>query len=398
MRAPDVTLVAPYPADGVLHAGRSGVASYTANLARSLDAQGARVVVIADRAPGQPSRSHDGRIGVMRTFPRGPLALPRALVAAQGTGAPVVHLQHELFLYGGASSIPGLVPGLMGIRAPLVVTMHQVVDPSAIDGDFTRLHRVRVPAGVARLGISGVQTVVRARADTVIVHEPMLAAQIDGAIVVPHGVERVQRVERNEARRALGLGDEFIVLCFGYVAPYKGLDAAIAAAAVTASRVRVVVAGGEHPRLAGRDRYADGIRASAGDRVRFTGHVPEDDVRLWFSAADVALLPYPRPYSSSGALALALAYRTPALLSRELAECIGAASAMTVDREPRALAERLDALATRPELLAEVADATASLARDRSWPLVAARHLDVYEEVIRGHGATGRRVRAMQSG
>jgi glycosyltransferase involved in cell wall biosynthesis len=136
----------------------------------------------------------------------------------------------------------------------------------------------------------------------------------------------------------------------------------------------------------------------AGERVRFTGHVPEDDVQLWFSAADVALLPYPRPFSSSGALALALAYRTPSVLSRELAECIGAPAAMSVDREPQALADRLQLLATRSDALDDLAAATASVARDRSWPLVAARHLDVYEEVIRGHGAPRRRVRTAQPG
>jgi glycosyltransferase involved in cell wall biosynthesis len=396
--APDVALVGPYPADGALHAGRSGVASYTANLARALDAQGASVVVVADHLPGQPPRSVDGRIRVLRSFPRGPLALPRARAAAIGTGARVVHLQHELFLYGGPTSIPGLVPGLRGFRSPLVVTMHQVVDPSAVDGAFTRMHRVRVPSGVARLGIGGVQSVVRSSADAVIVHEPMLAEPLDGAIVIPHGVERVRRIERVDAREALGLGDGFVALCFGFLAPYKGLDAALEAVALTGSEVQLVIAGGEHPRLVGRDGYAEGIRAMAGERVRFTGHVPEDDVQLWFSAADVALLPYPRPFSSSGALALALAYRTPSVLSRELAECIGAPAAMSVDREPQALADRLQLLATRSDALDDLAAATASVARDRSWPLVAARHLDVYEEVIRGHGAPRRRVRTAQPG
>jgi glycosyltransferase involved in cell wall biosynthesis len=396
--APDVALVGPYPASGALHADRSGVASYTANLARALDAQGARVVVVADHAPGEPPQAEDGRIRVLRSFPRGPLALPRARAAAVGTGASVVHLQHEMFLYGGAASVPGLVPGLLGFRSPLVVTMHQVVEPSAVDGSFARLHRVRVPSRLARLGIGGVQSVVRSCADAVIVHEPMLAAPLGDAVVIPHGVERVQRVERGDARDALGLDDRFVVLCFGFVAPYKGLEAALEAAAIAGPRVELVVAGGEHPRLAGRDRYVEGIRATAADNVRFTGHVPEELVRSWFSAADLALLPYPRPFSSSGALALALGYRTPSLLSRELAECVGAPAEMTVDRDPRVLAGRFLSLAARPDALDALNAATATLARNRSWPLVAARHLDVYEEVIRGNGAPRRRVRAAQSG
>ena len=62
----------------------------------------------------------------------------------------------------------------------------------------------------------------------------------------------------------------------------------------------------------------------------FTGWVPDEDVTAWFSAADVAVFPYPKPFSSSGALALALAHRTPALLSPPLARSVGAPSVMTV--------------------------------------------------------------------
>ena len=66
----------------------------------------------------------------------------------------MVHLQWELFLYGGPPSLPGLVPALVSLRkdraAPLVTTMHQVIEPSEIDQAYTRLHRVAAAAVVAR--------------------------------------------------------------------------------------------------------------------------------------------------------------------------------------------------------------------------------------------------------
>jgi glycosyltransferase involved in cell wall biosynthesis len=395
--APDLALIGPYPTHGSLHDGRTGVASYTANLARALDAHGARVVVVADHVAGQPRRSYDGRVRVERAFTRGPLALHHARNAALETDAPLVHVQHENFLYGGPASVPALLPGLAGVRSPLVVTMHQFVEPKAIDSSFTRLHRVRAPARVARLGIAGVQSVIRSCADAVVVHEPVFATAMPGAVVIPHGVERVQRVDRAEARSALGLDDGFVVLCFGFVAPYKGLEAALDAARLTGAAVQLVVAGGEHPRLAGRDDYADDLKVQATENVQFTGRVPDGDVRLWFSAADLALLAYPRPVSSSGALALAFGYRTPTLLSQELATCVGAPTEMSTDRDPARLADRLLMLASNRSALDGLASATAAAAHDRSWPLVAARHLDLYEEVIHGHGAPGRRIRTAQS-
>jgi len=143
-----------------------------------------------------------------------------------------------------------------------------------------------------------------------------------------------------------------------------------------------VVAGGEHPRLAvGGDDYAGRLR-DAYPQVRFSGRVPDADVAAWFAAADVALFPYPRPVSSSGALALALAHGTPALLSPELAACTGAPGELLVSREPSELAARLRALAADRAGLARLADAMRALAADRTWPAVAQRHLDIYESEV----------------
>ena len=394
MPTPDVALVGPYPPAGEHHGGATGVASYTANLARSLAEGGATVTVTAAREPGEPSCHYDGTVRVERRFGLGPRALPDAVAAAAATGAPVVHVQHELFLYGGPTAIPGLLPALRGRARPTVVTLHQVVDPAEVDGSFTALHRVRAPASLARLGLAGVQNAVGRLSDAVIVHEPSFARHVRGARVVPHGVESPRCPDRRAARARLGLDGRFTALCFGFLAPYKGLEAAIDAAGLTGSSVQLVVAGGDHPRLAGRDGYAAELRRRGDNVVRFTGRVPDDDVPAWFAAADVALFLYPRPFSSSGALALALAYRTPYLVSPELADCTGAPAAIVVDRDPPVVAERLRALATVPATLDTVRQATARMRNERSWARVARHHLEVYEEVTRARRPARRRFRS----
>lgn len=403
MSAPDVALVGMYPPPGELHSGHSGVASYTANLAHALRDQGASVTVVASDEGHGPGYGIDRGIHVLRPFRRGPGALSVATAAAETTGAPVVHVQHEMFLYGGVASIPGVIPALrrhrrrpQRRRRPLVVTMHQVVDPATVDGSFTQLHRVRAPAPLARLGLATVQRLLREHADAVIVHEPAFTNSIPDARVVPHGVELATPATRAAARAALGLHDGFVVLCFGFLAPYKGLETALAAAQLAGRSVQLVVAGGEHPRLSGRDRYASMLRDRWGHIARFTGRVPDGDVPLWFSAADVALYPYPRPFSSSGALALALAYRTPVLLSPELTRCTGAPSALTAPRDASGLAMRLRDLAEKPGALEILRSAAASLGEKRAWPRVAAHHLDLYGEVIDAHGPTRRRLRPAQ--
>ena len=405
MPAPDVALVGTYPPAGELHSGHSGVASYTANLAHALRDQGASVAVVASDDGHGPGYGVDRGIHVLRPFRRGPGALSAATAAAETTGAPVVHVQHEMFLYGGVMSIPGVVPALRRRRRqhrvrrhrrPLVVTMHQVVDPNTVDGEFTELHRVRAPAALARLGLATVQRFLRDQADAVIVHEPAFTNHVRDARVVPHGVEVATTPARDSARAALGIDDGFVVLCFGFLAPYKGLETALDAAKIAGRSVELVVAGGEHPRLSGRDGYAASLRERWGHIARFTGRVPDEEVPLWFSAADVALYPYPRPFSSSGALALALAYRTPVLLSPELAPCTGAPDALAAPREASGLAVRLRDLAEKPGALEILRSAGTSLGEERSWPRVAAHHLELYGEVIDAHRPARRRVRPTQ--
>ena len=401
MSAPDVALVSPYPAAGSPQAGRSGVAAYAQRLAGALADRGVHVTVLAPDEEGAPLRAVDGRVRVSRPYTRGPRALLRASRAAEATGAPVVHLQHETFLYGGAASIPALVPALRRLRRARrgpVVTMHHVVDPSAVDAEFTRVHRVGAPAVAARVGLGAVQRAIGREADRVLVHEPGFADLVPDASVVPHGVQPVAPVDPADARARLGFGlddGRLVVLCFGFLAPYKGLEVALEAAAAVRDRVHMVVAGGEHPRLAeAGDPYAASLRDRFGAHATFTGYVDDADVGDWFAAADVALLPYPRPHASSGPLALALGAGTPVLLSATLARCAGAPEALAVAAEPAALAERLRTLAGSASARAELDAASRALARDRAWPAVADRHLDVYEEVTHGRRAAGRSLRA----
>jgi glycosyltransferase involved in cell wall biosynthesis len=393
VRTPDVAIVSPFPRLGERHDGWTGVASYSANLAGALGDAGARVTVLASIDERSPSVARVGDVEVRRVWRRGPLALPAAAAAARATGAAVVHLQHELFLYGGPAAMPALAPALAGLRGRrTVVTMHHVIDPAAVDATFTATHRVRAPTRLVRAGVVAVQRTIPALADAVVVHEPAFTALIPSAELVPHGIEVVPphesgarrrpievppHADRAAARAALGMRDgRLCVLCFGFLAPYKGLEAALGAARLAGDGVQLVVAGGVHPRV-GAD-YERALRASAPANARFTGFVPGADVGRWFTAADLVLLPYPQPFASSGPLALALAHRTPVLLSPALARTTGAPDTLAVGLDPAAIAGRLRALAADASELAALRTATAALATGRTWPEVARLHLDLY--------------------
>lgn len=379
----DVCMIAPYPRQGVVHGGTSGVASYTANLARALAAEGARITVVAPDMKGEPPVATDGNVKVVRAFREGPRALPTALAAARATEAAVIHLQHELFLYGGPMAVPGLLGALGNRRRPRtsrqVVTMHQVVDPKAVDRDFVRLHRIGVPQRAARLAITTVQRSIPSLSDAVIVHEPAFAQHIVNAVAVPHGIETPSHpVDREQARAELGLDDRLVALCFGFLAPYKGLETALEAARIAGPDVQLVVAGGDHPRLEPRHGYGAALRHAHHDSARFTGFVDDPDVPRLFRAADVVLLPYPMPHASSGALALALAYDVPVLASSAMARTCGLPPSLAFG-DAGDLAARLQHLAHQPAALDGLRATLSGLRDERTWTSVARRHLELYD-------------------
>jgi glycosyltransferase involved in cell wall biosynthesis len=402
VRTPDIAMISPFPGLRTERAHPSGVAAYTGRLARELASEGVDVHVVAPRMEGERDLDQAGGVTVERRFSRGSGALPKAVRVADETGAPVVHLQHEIFLFGGASSIPGLVPALATLkrrRVGPVVTMHQVVDTSTIDREFTRVHRVQVPPRAAQLGLGALQRAVRQFAEAVVVHDHSFCRLVPGAEVIHVGVDQADVGPAADAKSALGLSPERLtVLCFGYLSPYKGLEAALDAAELAGPAVELVVVGGEHPRLAGVDNYAADLRRRYGATARFVGYVPDDEVADWFAAADVLLLPYPRPFASSGPYAHALGFGTPVLCSPELALSLGAPPEMVVSTEPMLMAGRLLELANHRERLQPLQKLADELAQGRSWKQVAKRHVSIYEEVALANRTPGRSVRTRQLG
>ena len=149
------------------------------------------------------------------------------------------------------------------------------------------------------------------------------------------------------------LGDPgFLLLCFGAVRPYKGLDLALEALAQVDAGldVRLVVAGRFWE---GRERYEALVRRlGLQDRVELRdGYVTNEQAARLFSAADAVVLPY-RSATQSGVAQLAFAYDRPVVATRVggLASAIehGRTGLLCSPDNPFALARGIERLAADP--------------------------------------------------
>jgi glycosyltransferase involved in cell wall biosynthesis len=130
-----------------------------------------------------------------------------------------------------------------------------------------------------------------------------------GADLFPAGPARA------EARARLGLPEGPCLLFFGNVRRYKGLPVLLEALALLKPerRVRLVVAGEFYQDLA--ETRALIRRLELEERVLLLDrYLPNEEVGLWFSAADAAVFPY-LSASGSGALTVALGQGAPFVAS-----------------------------------------------------------------------------------
>ena len=169
--------------------------------------------------------------------------------------------------------------------------------------------------------------------DHVFVHTPEMKHELveqfgvaeSKVTVVPFGINDVfpvARVTRFEARRQLGLSpDDKVLLFFGRIAPYKGVEDLLSALArlVHEDPRHVLVLAGQV-----KDPSCEGYWAALREmieKLRLERHVrienryiPDGQVGLFFRACDVAVLPYRRIYQS-GVVALSYAHGIPVIAS-----------------------------------------------------------------------------------
>jgi glycosyltransferase involved in cell wall biosynthesis len=167
--------------------------------------------------------------------------------------------------------------------------------------------------------------------DKIIVFEQELKNRLVALInpakieVLSLAVKERKGISLAKAKRALGIPSEsFVLLVFGFINGYKGIDWIINKVAKLKSRkLRLLIAGGKNPYLTGKPHYERFYRtileAAAKDkRVITTGFIPDSQIGLYFSATDLVVLPYEVFMSASGPLSWAMAYQKPVIFSEKL--------------------------------------------------------------------------------
>jgi glycosyltransferase involved in cell wall biosynthesis len=253
---------------------------------------------------------------------------------------------------------------------PLVLTAHDVLPREPRPGQLAAQRRLYE------------------RVDAVVVHsEHGRARLVDELGIAP---ERVRTIRHGAFTYLLELEHEAplppafaevegpVVLYFGLMRPYKGIDVLLDAwRAVHGAELWIV----GMPRM-----DIEPLRSAAPPNVRWVPRfVTDPEIPAYFRRADVVVLPY-RQIDQSGVLFTALAFGRPLVLTdvggfSEIAR--DGAARLVAPGDPEALGGVLDELVGDPQARARLGEAArAAAAGPYAWDSVARRTAELYESLV----------------
>ena len=369
--------------------GRGGLSHYVHNLSCALAERGHEVTLLTtagyelEEWRPQGSLRLEKALGRLSDRARGSLSgrslslvmKAEAVLDAFAATAVARRLRPDVIHFHSTNTSSLLYLTLLRyLRVPVVATAHVVTPHERTtlgDAIYRRIHRL------------GHLVVAHSEFDRRRLLEEVGVAP-HSVVVIPHGEYGFFEgggavTDPATARRSLGLAPEDeVVLFFGYIREYKGLDVLLDAwPAVREVRpaARLVVAG-DPGRLDPARREQLRAQATGLDVIQRFEYIPFAEVAGYFAAADLLVLPY-RHISQSGVLYLALSLGVPLIATR-----VGAVPEVLEDEEsallvPPESAADLSAATIRlladPELRSRLARSGRRVAREYSWPIIAER-------------------------
>ncbi|MFL5782282.1 MAG: glycosyltransferase [Thermoleophilaceae bacterium] len=340
---------------------------YDRALAAALARAGAEVELVTSRFAYGPVPQAEG-YAVTELFYRRSAGRPRAMKLVEHVpdmlrlrrhvrGADVVHYQWL--------AVQQLDTLLLPPRRPRLLTAHDVLPREPRPGQRAATRRL-----------------LRSM-DAVVAHSEHGAARLRDELgvdaarvhVIPHGsFDYLTRLpEERPLPDELAAVERHVVLFFGLLRPYKGLDVLLDAWRSVEVDAELWIVG--MPRM---DLAA--LRAAADARVRFVPRfVSDPEIPAYFRRADVVVLPY-RETEASGVLYTALAFGKAMVMSDVGGFSEVGAGRLVPPSDAGALSAALTEVLTTESERRQLGEGASAAAV--SWDDVAARTIDLYRSLV----------------
>lgn len=320
-----------------------GVASYTKNtLLGMLESfKTIDITVLAETLAGQKNSVKDQNIHVKRIWQRNNILswIGLATKAVTHTATDVL-IAFELSMFGGIISLFFIPLFIMVLRLAgkrvHVIAHHTITNLETVHG-HTNTKKGSLIELIGTKMIRWFYRCLLVLSNDVVVFDEVFKQSLSqlsnkqNICVIPHGVELVNKsISTKQARKKLNIeNNEIVIVSFGYLAWYKGTDWLVKTISnlpktLQGKHIKLIIAGGPNPNRLDYPfyrRYVSSIETIAKQshgKIHVTGYVSEEDIELYYQAADVIVYPYRTVFSASGPLSLAFSYQKPFLVSHHM--------------------------------------------------------------------------------
>ncbi|MFC1562510.1 glycosyltransferase family 4 protein [candidate division KSB1 bacterium] len=194
-----------------------------------------------------------------------------------------------------------------------------------------------------------------------------------------------KNISKKEARNTLGIdSDKKVLLFFGYIRRYKGLDILLESIKILKEKIPdifLIIAGKD---VEGFGKYQKIINELniKNYLMKKIEYISDDESPVYFSAADIVVLPYKNVYQS-GIVFLSYAYSRPVITTNVggLPDAVenGRSGYLAEPNNPEELAEKIDKIFADPENLDKMGKYGYQMAKDKfSWKQAAQKTYNLY--------------------
>ncbi|TET72251.1 MAG: glycosyltransferase [Candidatus Aminicenantes bacterium] len=208
--------------------------------------------------------------------------------------------------------------------------------------------------------------------------------------VIPHGILEpvsIKGISKKEAREYLKVPqNKRIILHFGNIRDYKGLDVLLKSLKFIAKEIRdvlLIIAGQpwvnwkKYEKIIKENNLEDYI-------VKKLDFIPPSEVEYYYSASDIVVLPYKYFDSQSGIGALALPFKKPLIVTDVggLPDFIRDERALARANDAEDLAEKIIDILKNETLLSKLEKDSEKVRERFQWNKLAKETLGVYEDMV----------------
>ena len=315
----------------------------------------------------------------------------------------IIYFNFELRIFGSIKSaikFPLLLFLIHFTKTKVVTTLHQIfIERQDTKWEFfDDYHLINIPKFILKFLIKIFVKAVCRYSDKIVIHTHGAKSglieyyridekkiEVNHLAIVPNTSINQQKKKKFEAL----FNQKKIILCFGLIAPRKGIETAIKSLKIITEKLPdyvLVIAGSSTEYYRPYENMLRQLTKTLDleEKIFFTGFLDDDEVNILFNMSEIVVYPYAPSCSFSYAVLHAIHHNKPTIVTNinTFKEVLQENDALFIEpNNEKQLADAIFKIATNSDLRTQLRLQMKSISGNYSWQKTAAKYMKIYEEL-----------------